>query len=85
MQAQAYEGYVENGRFYPQGNTIHLTGRFRAMLTILDVPTHDTSTEWVDDLEQMVEADTSVDLQAEDFPRLDFGHEPFVLIEKGEA
>ena len=38
MQTQAYEGYVEGGQFYPKEIPICLTGRFRAVLTVLDVP-----------------------------------------------
>ena len=38
MQAHAYEGYVEGGQFYPRDIPITLVGRFRAVLTVLDVP-----------------------------------------------
>jgi len=38
MQTQAYEGYVESGQFYPKEIPIRLSGRFRAVLTVLDVP-----------------------------------------------
>ena len=45
MQAQAYEGYIENGRFYHSGNVNQLTGRRRAIITILDEPIPKTSTD----------------------------------------
>ena len=35
---QAYEGYYENGHFYPVGQTMRITGRRRAFITILDEP-----------------------------------------------
>jgi len=35
---QAYEGYFENGNFYPAGQTMRATGRRRAFITILDEP-----------------------------------------------
>ena len=59
MQIQAYEGYVEDGRFYPREIPIHQTGRFRAVLTVLDVPAQsNTSTssrlEWLNRLETAV-------------------------------
>ena len=33
---QAYEGYFENGQFYPTEQTINISGRRRAFITILD-------------------------------------------------
>ena len=38
---QAYEGYFENGQFHPMGHTMHVTGRRRAFITILDEPARD--------------------------------------------
>ena len=35
---QAYEGYFENGQFYPIGQTAHIKGRRRAFITILEEP-----------------------------------------------
>jgi hypothetical protein len=35
---QAYEGYFENGCFYPLEQTERLPGRRRAFITILDEP-----------------------------------------------
>jgi len=35
---QAYEGYFENGQFYTLGQTMHIKGRRRAIITILDDP-----------------------------------------------
>ena len=33
---QAYEGYFENGQFYPAGQTMRVTGRRRAVISIFD-------------------------------------------------
>ena len=33
---QAYEGYLENGRFYPLGDIADLIGRFRVIMTVID-------------------------------------------------
>ena len=84
MQVQAYEGYIEGGQFYPKEKPISLTGRFRAILTVLDIPAQDeTSTDWVDELVRIVNEDTSEKLHMEDFPRMDFGHEPIIFNDEG--
>ena len=36
MQAQAYEGYFENGQFFTSGRTIQLPEQRRVYITILD-------------------------------------------------
>ena len=33
---QAYEGYLEEGRFYPVGPPVRLHGRCRVVVTVLD-------------------------------------------------
>jgi hypothetical protein len=37
-KVQVYEGYVENGNFYPINKLIRLPERKRAIITILDEP-----------------------------------------------
>jgi len=71
MQAQAYEGYVESGQFYPKEIPIRLSGRFRAVLTVLDVPvqaiTNSSSRmEWLNRLEAAVAL--SADEELPDWP-----------------
>ena len=71
MQAQAYEGYVEDGQFYPKEMPIRLAGRFRAVLTVLDVPTQTETNpqlrmEWLNRLEAAVAL--SVDEELPDWP-----------------
>ena len=41
---QAYEGYFENGQFYPIGQTVHIKGRKRAIINILDDEVPETQT-----------------------------------------
>ena len=35
---QAYEGYLDNGQFYPIGPPINVQGRCRVIITVLDEP-----------------------------------------------
>ena len=41
---QTYEGYVENGQFFPVGSSLSVTGRRRAFVTILNEPACDDET-----------------------------------------
>ena len=43
MQLQAYDGYLENGRFYPSIQPMRKMGKVRAILTILEDSTGDES------------------------------------------
>ena len=36
---QAIEGYLENGRLLPIGTNIHIAGRRKVIMTVLDDPT----------------------------------------------
>ena len=36
---QAYEGYLEGGRFYPAGQPVNLQGRRRVIVTVMDEET----------------------------------------------
>jgi len=35
---QTYEGFIENGQFYPIGMPAHITGRHRVIMTVIDEP-----------------------------------------------
>jgi len=35
---QAYEGYLENGQFFPIGQPIQIVGRHRVIMTVFDEP-----------------------------------------------
>ena len=41
MQAQAYEGYFDNGFFYTSGKKIRIPERRRVYVTVLDEPITD--------------------------------------------
>jgi hypothetical protein len=41
MQAQAYEGYFENGHFYTAGRVVNIPERRRAIITLFDEPIAD--------------------------------------------
>jgi len=79
MQAHKYEGYVENGQFYPQATLAKHEGRYKAVLTVLEVPAEKPSTDWVDELMRMIEEDDTEDLRMEDFPRFDIGLRRFIV------
>ena len=84
MQAQAYEGYVEGGQFYPKEIPIRLAGRFRAVLTVLDVPVQATTNpssrmEWLNRLEAAVALSADEELPDWPFERSKKMHPPLDL------
>ena len=88
MQTHAYEGYVENGRFYPKGTLAKLPGRFRAVLTVvLENPIQEApktnSLEWLDELRRLLDESGDEKLCMEDFPRMDFGRDPIIFTDEG--
>jgi hypothetical protein len=82
MQAVAYEGYFNNGRFYSAGKVVLIPEKQRVFITILedaqDAETYnmgidnETPQEWLDDLFSLLQT-ASNELNESDFPRLDFG------------
>ena len=86
---QEYEGYYENGCFYPTGQTARVIGRRRAKVTIFDEPvrdkpeTHDA--DIAKKLAALAECDRIADeapdevLRMENFPRFDLGRELIVF------
>jgi len=86
MQVQAYEGYVEGGQFYPKEIPIRLTGRFRAVLTVLDVPSQEninppSRVEWLNCLEAAVALSTDEVLPDWPFERSKEMHSPLDLLD----
>jgi len=82
--AQTYDGYVENGLFYPKQTLTQAKGRALAVLTIIETPAttsiqDNDSLAWLDELEQMVQSDITPKLRIEDFPRMDFGRIPVIF------
>ena len=89
--AQTYDGYVENGRFYPRQSINPTPNRFLAILTVIDVPITEPKPEnnrmaQLDDLMRSIREDSSPKLRTEDFPRFDLGREPIVFVaDKNES
>ena len=84
MQAQVYEGYVESGQFYSKEIPIRLSGRFRAVLTVLDVSaqaiTNSSSRmEWLNRLESAVALSADEELPDWPFERSKKMHPPLDL------
>ena len=59
MKAQAYEGYFEDGRFYPTEQRISIEGRRRALITIFDEPSteNEHAQAWQEFLEEIQKID----------------------------
>jgi hypothetical protein len=59
MQAQAYEGYFENGQFYAAGQTVRIPEHRRVYITILDEPAADNENAeaWSEFLEEIKKID----------------------------
>jgi len=83
MQAQAYEGYFESGKFYTAGKPLRIPERRKVLITIFDEPvqnaSHATAPKWLGELHQLLENSGDEKLSMEDFPRMDFGREPLVF------
>jgi len=54
---QAYEGYFENGHFYPAGQTMRITGRRKVIMTVLDEPAVIKKTEEMTQKEYQIALD----------------------------
>jgi len=72
---QAYEGYFENGQFYPIGRPVSIQGRRRVILTVFDefTPIYKKPDTWAE-LDKIV-SEMSEKPRLEDFPRCQFGRE----------
>lgn len=64
---EAYEGFLEKGRFYPIGTSLSIQGRRRAILTILDEPANTKLDTWAELDRIILEMDEKP--QIDDFPR----------------
>ena len=60
MQAQAYEGYFENGSFYTAGRTVRIPERQRVYITVLDEPVsvNENAEAWQDFLAEIKRIDS---------------------------
>ena len=75
MQAQAYEGYFENGSFFSGGQTIRIPEKKRVYITILNEPVQE-SDEKADTLKEIFASINACDEEIPDtFPRVNFNRE----------
>ena len=76
---QAYEGYIENGRFYPLGQPLDIQGRRRAIITVFDEPhrqdTNASPAVWLAEFNRLLEDSGDEELSMADFPRANFTRE----------
>lgn len=73
---RTYEGYYEEGRFYPIGQISGLSGRRRVLITILDEPEHDnTTTRRLAALDDFFAAIDASEEDAPEFERVKFNRE----------
>jgi len=83
MQAQAYEGYFESGKFYTAGKPLRIPERRKVYITIFNEPVQNTppapAPSWLDELHQLLEESGDEKLNIEDFPRMDFRREPIIF------
>ena len=70
---QAYEGYFENGQFYPI-EPVSIQNHCRVIITVLDEPMNEKPSTWAE-FDKIVLGMNEKPL-LEDFPRCQFGREP---------
>ena len=75
---QAYEGYLEDGRFHPIGSPISAQGRLRVIVTVLGPHNEDTQSKpasWLDEFNRLLDTSGDDKLSIENFPRANFTRE----------
>jgi len=87
MQAQAYEGYFESGKFYTAGKPLQIPERRKIYITIFNEPVQNTppttAPNWLGELHQLLNASGDEKLNMDDFPRMDFGRKPIIFSDEG--
>ena len=84
MQVQSIQGYFNEGAFYQNGRRIYLPERKFVIVNVLDIPVEDTDTmeadvEFWKKFDKLAKESFDEELMIEDFPRVDFGRESFVI------
>jgi len=75
MQAQAYEGYFENGSFFTAGKAIKIPEKKKVYITILDEAIQE-SDEKANTLKEIFDSINACDEEIPDtFPRVNFNRE----------
>ncbi|MDR1559015.1 MAG: hypothetical protein LBS84_04805 [Clostridiales bacterium] len=76
MNAQILEGYFENGKFYPFEQATQITGRRRALITILDEPAKDKAiSKRLAALDEFFDAIGASDEEIPEFERVNINRE----------
>ena len=90
MQAQAqiqtYEGYFKDGKFYSNGMELSMPEQRKALVVMYNEPIYVDSDaeiqEWLEGLHSLLEESDDEQFSMEDFPRMNFGREPFFLADE---
>jgi hypothetical protein len=70
MQAQAYEGYFENGHFYTAGQTIYIPERRKVFITVFDETKDGNMNEQLTAMDAFINAVRASDEEVPEFERL---------------
>jgi len=81
VQARAYEGYFEDGKFFVGGKQMHIPERRKAFVTVLNEPAKNEQSpfEWLQELHELLDKSGNDLLDMNDFPRFQMGREPVVF------
>jgi len=86
MQAQAYEGYFESGKFYTAGGQLRIPERCKIYITIFNEPANNipqtSAPKWLSELHELLEESGDEKLNMEDFPRMDIEREPIIFCDE---
>jgi len=78
---QAYEGYLENGTFFPIGKAPPMP-RMKVRLTVVEEPAkkviESREAMW-EEFKELLEQSSHEELRMEDFPRMDLGRELIIF------
>ena len=85
-QAQTYEGYFKDGRFYSDGKELNMPEHRKALVVMYNEPIHIDSDaeiqEWLEGFHRLLEESNDEQYSMEDFPRFNLGREPFFLADE---
>ena len=87
MQAIAYEGYFNNGRFYTSGKVVQIPEQRRVVITILDdvqIAEEDALNAWKDIKRMIAESAHENHLLTDDTFRRDNSSRDILIFENGE-
>lgn len=91
MQARAYVGYIDNGRFYTAGQLLQLPERRKLVITILDeviaeppstVVSQPSCPAWLNELNRLLDESADEELNSEVFCRTPMRSESLFFTEE---